>query len=85
MLRQQGLDTTTLAGNAISQMMGVFAEFERAGAGPRQDARPPHHQRCDRCRDPQGAQEGRRRYPQDRDHAGVGTGTVQRIKAEMTA
>ena len=29
-LRQQGLDTTTLAGKAMFQMMGVFAEFERA-------------------------------------------------------
>ena len=29
-LRQQGLDTTTPAGKALFQMMGVFAEFERA-------------------------------------------------------
>ena len=29
-LRQQGLDTTTPAGKAMFQMMGVFAEFERA-------------------------------------------------------
>jgi DNA invertase Pin-like site-specific DNA recombinase len=28
-LRQQGLDTTTPAGKAMFQMMGVFAEFER--------------------------------------------------------
>lgn len=28
-LHQQGIDTTTLAGRAIFQMMGVFAEFER--------------------------------------------------------
>jgi DNA invertase Pin-like site-specific DNA recombinase len=28
--RQQGLDTTTPAGKAMFQMMGVFAEFERA-------------------------------------------------------
>ena len=27
---QQGLDTTTPAGKALFQMMGVFAEFERA-------------------------------------------------------
>jgi Resolvase, N terminal domain len=27
---QQGLDTTTPAGKAMFQMMGVFAEFERA-------------------------------------------------------
>jgi DNA invertase Pin-like site-specific DNA recombinase len=29
-LRKQGLDTTTPAGKAMFQMMGVFAEFERA-------------------------------------------------------
>src|SRR5712672_3241386 len=29
-LQQQGLDTTTPAGKALFQMMGVFAEFERA-------------------------------------------------------
>jgi DNA invertase Pin-like site-specific DNA recombinase len=29
-LRQQGLDTTTPAGKSMFQMLGVFAEFERA-------------------------------------------------------
>ena len=29
-LPQQGIDTTTPAGKALFQMMGVFAEFERA-------------------------------------------------------
>jgi DNA invertase Pin-like site-specific DNA recombinase len=29
-LHQQGLDTTTPAGKAMFQMMGIFAEFERA-------------------------------------------------------
>jgi DNA invertase Pin-like site-specific DNA recombinase len=29
-LRQQGLDTSTRSGKALFQMMGVFAEFERA-------------------------------------------------------
>ena len=29
-LHQQGIDTTTPAGKAVFQMMGVFAEFERA-------------------------------------------------------
>jgi DNA invertase Pin-like site-specific DNA recombinase len=28
-LHQQGLDTTTIAGKAMFQMLGVFAEFER--------------------------------------------------------
>ena len=30
LLHQQGIDTTTPAGKALFQMMGVFAEFERA-------------------------------------------------------
>ena len=30
LLHQQGLDTTAPAGKAMFQMMGVFAEFERA-------------------------------------------------------
>ena len=29
-LHQQGIDTTTSSGKAMFQMMGVFAEFERA-------------------------------------------------------
>ncbi|MHB1214229.1 MAG: recombinase family protein [Thiobacillus sp.] len=29
-LHQQGMDTTTPAGKALFQMMGVFAEFERS-------------------------------------------------------
>ena len=29
-LRQQGLDTTTPAGKAMFQILGVFAEFERS-------------------------------------------------------
>jgi DNA invertase Pin-like site-specific DNA recombinase len=29
-LHQRGLDTTTPAGKALFQMMGVFAEFERS-------------------------------------------------------
>jgi DNA invertase Pin-like site-specific DNA recombinase len=32
-LHQQGLDTTTPGGKAMFQMMGVFAEFERAIQG----------------------------------------------------
>ena len=30
LLHQQGIDTTTPAGKAMFQMMGVFAEFERS-------------------------------------------------------
>jgi Resolvase, N terminal domain len=42
-LRQQGLDTTTRAGKGLFQMMGVFAEFERAMIAERVRAggRPP--------------------------------------------
>ena len=29
-LHQQGIDTSTAAGNAVFHMLGVFAEFERA-------------------------------------------------------
>jgi DNA invertase Pin-like site-specific DNA recombinase len=29
-LHQEGIDTTTLAGKAMFQMMGEFAEFERS-------------------------------------------------------
>jgi DNA invertase Pin-like site-specific DNA recombinase len=50
-LHQQGLDTSTTAGKAMFQMLGVFAEFERgiirervnaglARAGKRDQARP---------------------------------------------
>ena len=38
-LHQQGIDTTTPAGKAMFQMMGVFAEFERAMIAERVRAR----------------------------------------------
>ena len=40
MLHQQGLDTTTPGGKAMFQMMGVFAEFERAMIAERVRAGP---------------------------------------------
>src|SRR5262249_341465 len=40
-LHQQGLDTTTPAGKAMFQMLGVFAEFERAIIRERVVARMP--------------------------------------------
>src|SRR5262245_8017607 len=40
-LHQQGLDTTTPAGRAMFQMMGVFAEFERAMIVERVDGASP--------------------------------------------
>jgi hypothetical protein len=72
MLHQQGLDTTTPAGKAMFQMMGVFAEFERAMIWERVKAgleraraqgiikrRPPNDQFGNRCCEAQGAEEGR--------------------------
>jgi DNA invertase Pin-like site-specific DNA recombinase len=97
MLHQQGLDTTTPAGKAMFQMMGVFAEFERAMIRERVKAG------LERAR-AQGKPLGRpmidektaaaiRRALKKGDIGirkiattlGVGTGTVQRIKAEMSA
>jgi DNA invertase Pin-like site-specific DNA recombinase len=96
MLHQQGLDTTTPAGKAMFQMMGVFAEFERAMIRERVKAG------LERAR-AQGKRLGRptislataaaiRKALKEGDAGirkiatmlGVGTGTVQRIKAEMS-
>jgi DNA invertase Pin-like site-specific DNA recombinase len=96
MLHQQGLDTTTPAGKAMFQMMGVFAEFERAMIRERVKAG------LERAR-AQGKTLGRptistatetaiRKALKNGDTGirtiattlGVGTGTVQRIKAEMS-
>lgn len=95
LLHQQGIDTTTPAGKAMFQMMGVFAEFERAMIRDRVNAG------LARAR-AQGKTLGRpkisaeteakiRRGLQERKLGirklavlhGVGTGTVQRIKAEI--
>ena len=97
MLHQQGLDTTTPAGKAMFQMMGVFAEFERAMIRERVKAG------LDRAR-AQGKRLGRPTIDATTENAirkalkkgdtgirkiatrlGVGTGTVQKIKAEMAA
>src|ERR1700680_1343181 len=57
-LHQQGLDTTTPAGKAMFQIMGVFAEFERARIQERVRAG------LRRARD-EGKQLGRPRLPAD--------------------
>jgi DNA invertase Pin-like site-specific DNA recombinase len=94
-LHQQGIDTTTPAGKAMFQMMGVFAEFERAMIRERVNAG------LSRAR-AEGKQLGRRKIAAKIEKAiradlatggkgirkiavlhKVGTGTVQRIKAEM--
>jgi DNA invertase Pin-like site-specific DNA recombinase len=93
-LHQQSLDTGTPTGKAMFQMMGVFAEFERAMICERVNAG------LARARE-QGTQLGRPRVSRDIEKRarkelakgagiikvakmlGVGNGTVQRIKDAM--
>jgi len=93
-LHQQGLDTSTPAGKALFQMLGVFGEFERAMIRERVNAG------LARAR-AKGVQLGRPRVPEDVEVAirtglasgigirkvaaqvGVGTSTVQRVKAGL--
>ena len=95
-LHQQGVDTTTPAGKALFQMMGVFAEFERAMIRERVKSG------LERAK-AQGKKLGRRPINSKKEVAiradllaakagimklaaahRVGVGTVQRIKAAMT-
>jgi DNA invertase Pin-like site-specific DNA recombinase len=94
-LHQQGIDTTTPAGRALFQMLGVFAEFERAIIQERVKAG------IARAR-AQGKHLGRPRINGETEQAiraalatgkgirkvarecGVGTSVVQRIRAERT-
>jgi DNA invertase Pin-like site-specific DNA recombinase len=107
-LHQQALDTTTASGKAMFQMMGVFAEFERAMIQARVQAgmdRAKAEQAAGRVRrDKQGRllkAIGRPRVSAETEAAirerlaagagilkvagelGVGSGTVQRVKAAM--
>jgi DNA invertase Pin-like site-specific DNA recombinase len=95
-LHQQGLDTTTPSGKAMFQMMGVFAEFERAMIQERVRAG------LARARS-EGKQLGRPKIPDKTERAvqaalsrkdrpglrkiaadlGIGVGTVQRISNEL--
>lgn len=94
-LHQQGLDTRSPAGKAMFQMMGVFAEFERAMIRERVNAG------LARARG-EGKTLGRPKTPPEIEKAiakalksgalgmhkiaalhGVGTGTVQRIAKEI--
>lgn len=96
-LHQQGIDTTTPAGKMLFQVMGVFAEFERAMIRDRVNAGLARAKA-------QGKQLGRRKIAAKVERAiradlqaggagiqklakqhGVGVGTVQRIKAELAA
>jgi DNA invertase Pin-like site-specific DNA recombinase len=94
-LHQQGVDTTTNGGKALYQMMGVFAEFERALIRERVLAG------LERAK-AQGTKLGRRPIDAKKEAAiredlragtvgmiklanahGVGVGTVQRIKVAL--
>ncbi len=92
-LHQQGIDTSTPAGKALFQMLGVFAEFERAMIVERV------HAGLRRAK-AQGKRLGRPRVSRETEERiqreltkgkgiravarklGVGVGTVQRVKAE---
>ncbi len=94
-LHQQGIDTSTPAGKALFQMLGVFAEFERAMIVERV------HAGLRRAK-AQGKSLGRPRVSPEVEQRvrrelakgtgiravarrlGVGVGTVQRVKAEAT-
>jgi DNA invertase Pin-like site-specific DNA recombinase len=96
-LHQQGIDTGTPAGKAMFQMMGVFAEFERAMIVERVKAgiararsqgkrlgRPkirPAKERAIRTALAQG-DKGILKIAKEQK---VGSGTVQRVRAEMWA
>jgi DNA invertase Pin-like site-specific DNA recombinase len=89
-LHQQGVDTTTAGGKALFQMMGVFAEFERAMIRERVNAglararaqgkrlgRPRIAPELEqRIRDARAAKQGIKGIARQ---LGVGVGTVQRI------
>ena len=91
-LHQQGIDTTTPAGKAMFQMMGVFAEFERsmirervnagiarAKAGGKHCGRPFIDTKLERRIRDALAAPGRPGLHKIAKQFGVGTGTVQRI------
>jgi DNA invertase Pin-like site-specific DNA recombinase len=95
-LHQQGLDTGTPAGKAMFQMLGVFAEFERAMIVERVKAglsrARSQGKRLGRC--PVSADVVKRIQEQLATGAGIlktakalrlGTGTVHRVKREMEA
>jgi DNA invertase Pin-like site-specific DNA recombinase len=94
-LHQQAVDTTTPAGRALFQMMGVFAEFERAMIRERVMAglkrAKANHVQLGR---PKVAAKIEQRVRAELAKGtgilktakalGLGTGTVQKIKCEMT-
>jgi DNA invertase Pin-like site-specific DNA recombinase len=96
-LHQQGVDTSTPAGKALFQMMGVFAEFERAMIRERVKSglerakaqgkilgRPPIDARKEAAI-LDDLREGKAGIIKLAAAHGVGVGTVQRIKARAVA
>jgi DNA invertase Pin-like site-specific DNA recombinase len=96
-LHQQGLDTTTPAGKAMYQMMGVFAEFERAMIRERVNAglararaqgkrlgRPTIDDKTE-AKIRKALQKGTAGIRKIAATYAVGVGTVQRIKATLAA
>ena len=94
-LHQQGVDTSTPAGKALFQMMGVFAEFERAMIRERVKSglerakaqgkilgRPPIDPRKEAAI-LDDLREGKAGIIKLATAHGVGVGTVQRIKASL--
>src|SRR6201982_2486355 len=95
-LHQQGLDTTTPAGKAMFQMMGVFAEFERSMIQERVRAglaqAKEEGTRLGRPKIDEAMEDAIRKALRRKNRPGilkiakelgVGTSTVQRIAAEM--
>jgi DNA invertase Pin-like site-specific DNA recombinase len=94
-LHQQGLDTTTPSGKAMFQMMGVFAEFERAMIQERVRAglvrAKAEGKKFGRPRIDSATEKEIRKALKQGDlgmrkiavEFGVGTGTVQRIAQEI--
>ena len=91
-LHQQGLDTSTPAGKAMFQMMGVFAEFERAMVRERVMAglKRAKANALGRPRIGEAEKTAARKAPRSGKGIikvakvlGLGVGTVHRIKLEM--
>ena len=97
-LHQQGLDTTTPSGKAMFQMLGVFAEFERAMIQERVRAglararaegkrfgRPKIEEKTERAVQTALRRKNRPGLRKIAARLGVGVGTVQRISRELAA
>jgi DNA invertase Pin-like site-specific DNA recombinase len=95
-LYQQGLDTTTPSGKAMFQMLGVFAEFERAmiqervraglaraKADGKQLGRPKIAEKTERAIQAALKKKNRQGLRKIASTVGVGVGTVQRISREL--